>query len=316
VTKETKPMNTRFICTSLALLALGGATATAQIQVDKNRPARPNGNVRIENQFGSVEVIGWDEKRISVTGQLPASAEGLEFSGEDDGDSEGEVRIEVEAPDHWKYETDDDTEYRASLTVHVPRGSSVEVRTINATVTLRDITGAVQVETVNGEVRLEVASRMIEVETMTGSIDIAAQGAAMDVESISGSITVRGARGSVSVESVSGSIHVQGADLEDTEIETTSGDVTFEGNLAPRGDLDVETHNGNVELILPQDVKASFECSTFEGTITNEFQASPRRSRFDPHTELSFSTSLDSEFDVSVETFSGSITLRRGNGAS
>ena len=289
----------------LLLGALFCGSAAAQIQIDKSRPARPRGEVGIENLFGSVEVIGWDQEKVSVTGSLAAGTE-IDLRGE-----EGEVWIDLDVPESWLYESDDDTEYRSGLIVHVPFGSSVSVETINAIVTVRDVSGSIEVETVNGNVAITGDFPAVEVESMTGSIEIRAGSAEMDVETLSGSVVLHGARGRVSVGTVSGPIALQGNDFQEVRIETTSGSVTFDGGFRTPGEMEIESHDGDVEIILPRSIKAEFECITFGGQITSDYPGRPRReTRFDPHTELRFSTSLESELDISIETFSGDITLR------
>ena len=303
-------MKTRNIKTMLIILALSCTPVAAQIQIDKSRPASPAGKIGIENLFGSVEVIGWDQNEVAVTGRLAVGAEGLDFDGDEQG-----VYIEAEVPDVWLYETDDDTDYRSELTIRVPRGSSVYIETLNATVIVRDISGAVEVETVNGDVQLDGSFPTVEVESMTGSVEVRAEDAEMEIESISGTVSLHGVRGDVAVSTVSGAITIEGTELREIEIETTSGDVIFNGSFAREGGFDLESHSGNVELILQAGVQAQFECTTFSGQITSDLGGRPRReSRFDPHTELRFSTSLDTEFEVCIETFSGNIQLRTGAG--
>lgn len=290
----------------LLLSVLFCGSAAAQIQIDKSRPARPRGEVGIENLFGSVEVIGWDQERVSVTGSLAAGTEEIDFRGE-----EGEVWIDVDVPESWLYESDDDAEYRTDLIVHVPLGSSVGVETLNATVTIRDVSGAIEVETVNGDVIITGDFPAVEVESMTGSVEIRARSAEMEVETLSGSVSLYGARGQVAVGTVSGPIAVQGNDFEEVRLETTSGTITFDGSFGGLGELDIESHDGAVEVILPRSIKAAFECETFGGQITSDYPGRPRKdTRFDPRTELRFSTSLESEVEISIETFSGDITLR------
>jgi hypothetical protein len=286
-------------------LLLAVATAQAQIQIDKRRPAPSKGEVYIENSFGSLKVIGWDKDEISVTGNLASGAEGLEL----DGDSEG-VYVDVDVPESWFYESDDDSDYQSHLVVHVPFGSSLGIETVNASIEIGDVRGALSVETINGDVRIDGNPREVEVETMTGPVNVRAVSAPMEIESVSGPVTLSGVSRELYVVTVSGAVQVGGTSLQEVDIQTTSGDVRFDGGFTEEGDLEIETHSGHVELILTPGVKARFECRTFEGQIQNEMGSKPRRDgRFNPFTELRFSTGLN-EFEVGVETFSGDITLR------
>jgi hypothetical protein len=89
-----------------------------------------------------------------------------------------------------------------------------------------------------------------------------------------------------------------------------SGSVTLDVGTAVRGEIEVETHDGDVELRLPSDIRATFSLSTFSGTIDSEIGPEPRKTgRFEPYTELRFSSGSE-QFEVEIETFSGGIALR------
>jgi DUF4097 and DUF4098 domain-containing protein YvlB len=294
----------------LLVLALTCGVASAQIQIDKRRPAPATGEIYVDNSFGSVRVTGGDGGEIVVVGTLAAGAEGLEF----DSDEEG-AWVQVDVPDSWFYDSDDDTDYQSHLEVQVPRGSSVYVETVNASIAVSGVDGTVQIETVNGPMDVTGNPETVEVETMTGSVEVSAEAAEMHVESISGPVTLRGAASCLRVKTVSGTIDVSGHHLEDVELETTAGDVRLAASFTEEGDAEVETFSGNVELILGAEAKARFNLITFSGQIDSEIGPRPTRDgRFNPYQELTFSTGLN-DFDVSVETYSGSIVVRR-DGAS
>ena len=300
-------MKPRTIRLGPALLLLAAASPlSAQVEIDKQQPAPARGEVHIENQFGAIEVTGWEREVVRVTGRLAAGAEGIDVDSDDDG-----VNIDVGIPEAWLYASDSDTEYRSQIVVQVPQGSSVYVETLNATIVVRGIRGHVELESVNGPVTVEGDPKSVEVDAMTGAVTVRARAATMEVESISGPIDLAGVHKSVRATTVSGSMRVAGQALEEVELEATTGDVSFDGSFAAEGSLELRTHSGNVELILPPDVKARFECETFSGSIENAFGAKPaREGRFNPFQQLRFSTGLD-EFTVQVRTYSGNIALRK-----
>lgn len=300
-------MNKIKIRLALLILLLGCGVTVAQVPVDEIRPAVPGSWIEVENLFGTIEIVAWDRNEVQVTGHLAAGAEGLEFDVDEE---DGEIEVSVEAPDHWFYESDDDSEYRSDLVVYVPRETSISVETINATVKVDGVSGEIEIDTINGDVTISGDPSIVEVESMTGDIDIRAQAAQLDIEAVSGSVLLFGATGSVEVESVSGEVVVQGSELAEISVETVSGPITLDVSVADQGEIDIETHSGNVELLLPSDIKATFAASTFNGTIDSDVGPKPRKTgRFEPYTELRFSTGRE-EFEVQVETFSGNIGIR------
>ena len=288
---------------TLLLLAFAWTASAAQIKVDKSLPASPEGEVYIGNMFGSVEVIGWDAAEVSVTGTLAAAADDFDFDGDPE---EGEIWIEVGVPDSPSYDGD----FESHIVVKVPRGSSVGVETINASIDIAEVSGLIEIETVNGSITINGDPRGVEISAITAEIDITAVNAPMEIESVSGGVTLRGVTSAVSVESVSGNVDISGQDLSEVEIESMAGDIRIQGNFTAKGDVDIESFSGNVELVFPSGIAANFDLVTFSGKIENAFGPKPRRgSEHEPYMELSFSTGLDSDFDVSVETFSGNITI-------
>lgn len=292
------------IASMLIVIFVGSNIAVAQVEIEKRRPAPPNGEVYIENSFGSIAVRGWDKNEVLVRGVLAPGAEELSFDSDEDG-----VYLSVEVPDAWYYSSDDDSDYRSTLEIFVPSQSAVGAESVNATVEITGIGGEIEVESVNGGVRIEGANAGVEVESMTGSIDITASGAPMGAESISGPVTLRGAEGEVSVSTVSAHIEVVGERIESLEIESTSGTVNFSGSLAAEGDLEIETFSGDVTLTLEPSAGAQFDLTTFSGTIQNDFGPSSQSSdRFTPHKKLRFRTGPQ-DFDITVDTHNADITI-------
>jgi DUF4097 and DUF4098 domain-containing protein YvlB len=232
-------------------------------------------------------------------------AEGITIESDDEG-----VEISVEIPDEWVRSKGDHADLRADLEIQVPRGSHVGVESLNAAVSVRDVTGSVGVEAVNGAIDVRGGDR-VEIESMTGAIVVDTTASAIRIESISGRVEVRGARENVDVATVSAPIVIEGGPFEEVDVESTSGAVRIAGPLAHGGTVSVETFSGDVILAFPPAVKARFEIATFSGEIRNAFGPSaPPDEDFDPHRELHFSLGLDGA-TVGIETFSGNVSLEK-----
>ncbi len=55
------------------------------------------------------------------------------------------------------------------------------------------------------------------------------------------------------------------------EATTLDGDIVFDGQVGPRGNLSLVTHSGDVTLRLPADFGGRFEVSTIDGNFESEF---------------------------------------------
>ncbi|MGE5235228.1 MAG: DUF4097 family beta strand repeat-containing protein [Acidobacteriota bacterium] len=279
---------------------LAAAAALAQQDVNERRPAAKDGVVEIENVAGSVRVVGWDRLEVEVTGSLGRGTERLEFSG-----SPERTLIKVVLPRH-AHDVDG-----SHLTVKVPGGSRVEANTVSADITVEQVSGALSLESVSGEVKASGTPIEVKASSVSGSIEISAGTASTRVKSVSGDVTLVGAGKAVEASSVSGRVSVAGDDVENGELETTSGSIRFDASLAKNGRLDVKTVSGDAELILPASVMADFHISTFSGDIDNELGPAARRSsEYGPGKELDFTTAGGGA-RVWVKTFSGSVSLRK-----
>ena len=301
-------MTKRIASTSLtaALLAAAfAASASAQVEIDRRRPAPARGEVHIDNDFGSVVVHGWDKAEVLVQGTVAAGSDGFDF----DSDKEG-TSVSVSVPDAWFQAPGEDPAFRTTLDVYVPAGSSLSIGTTNATVAVDTVNGQIEVRTVNGAVRIAGARAAVEVETMTGAIDVQALGVAMDLTSISGAITVEGARGEVEIETVSGKVSAAGDSVSSLRIETTTGPVEFRGSLAANGGIEIETFSSPVRLKLPKNARAVFDLQTFGGKIQSQFcSGTPvTRERFEPFRQLHCSTGPE-EYEIRIRTHDADIVL-------
>jgi hypothetical protein len=294
----------------LALLLLTiPPSVSAQVEIDRRRPAPPKGEVLIENAFGSIVVRGWERSEVEVKGTLAAGAEGFDL----DGDKQG-VSIDVAVPDSWFHAPGEDAAFRTVLEVSVPAGSNVSVESVNAAIDVAGVAGEVHVSSVNGSVKIAGPTRGVEVETMTGAVEVKAGAAPMRVHTISGKIDLAGVAGEVGVESVSGPVEVTGT-VTQLEIESTSGSVLFRGSLTKTGSVRIETFSSPVRLVLPRAAKAEFDLTSFSGKIASDFCAGTpvTRERFEPFRQLRCSTGPEG-FEIEVRTHDADITIAADGG--
>jgi hypothetical protein len=288
-------MRTAIAVCLAALPALGGA----QERVSQTRPAAPDGVVQIDNPAGSIRVIGWDRSEVAVSGTLGHGATGLDLSGD-----RRHTRVEVESEGNPHGVESD-------LEVRVPAGSDVSIESFGASISVSDVRGTVTAETVNGDIRIGEAPREVEAESVNGGVSVASKGGRVHAESVNGPVSVRGAGGEIDASTVNGPLTVTGGTFERGRLETVNGRVLFEAGLSARGSLEVETVSGAVELALPATISADFSVVTFSGDVRNELgpPAKPT-SQYTSEKELTFSTGGGGA-NVTVETLSGSIVLRR-----
>ncbi len=285
----------------IAAATLFATTAWAE-EVDSRLDADSDGRVIISNLSGSVEVAGWSENEVRVMGSLGDDVE--EFIFERSGDT---IRIKVKVPDRTWGRKD----VSSDLVINVPEGSSLEIGTVSADIDIEGVRGEMDLEAVSGDITVEVFASDVQAESVSGDVEITGTdgSADWDLVSVSGDVSIENVSGDLDVEVVSGDVDVVDSMLNEADLETVNGDVTFNSGLVDGGRLDIEGVNGSVDVEFTNDVSGRFDIETFNGRIRNCFGPEPQRtSRYAPGWELEFEEgSGDSR--VSIATLNGSVTL-------
>ena len=286
------------VVTVLTAFLLIACTSWAQQEIDESRAASPDGVVEVHNIAGSVDVVGWNQSQVKVTGTLGRGTERLAIES-----SGNRTVIRVILPHHARNVDGSD------LTVQVPRSSRVEVETVSASVSAHDLTGKLDLQSVSGEISVKGNPSQMECSSVSGTIEIEAAPDKTSLETVSGKIKVARADGELTANSVSGSLIIQDGSIDGGRLSTTSGTIRCEAAPTGNGSLKLKSLSGSVTLVVPKDVAADFELSTFSGTINNEIgPKAERTSKYAPGRRAEFSTGTGGPH-IEMNSFSGTIEL-------
>ncbi|MFO0874772.1 MAG: DUF4097 family beta strand repeat-containing protein [Phycisphaerales bacterium] len=134
----------------------------------------------------------------------------------------------------------------ASFTVRAPGVWTVDLRSSNGSVTVRDAQGRASLQTSNGSVTAERVGGGVEGRSSNGRITVEQVKGGIDVRTSNGSITVQSADGPIAAESTNGRLELR--------------DVG--------GPIRASTSNGSVVLVLRPDFPGTLEVSTSNGGVT------------------------------------------------
>lgn len=259
-----------------------------------------DGVVDLRAVSGQITVATWAKKEARISAWIERGEIAAELSGD---------RIRLEAKSVRGRMGD----HRFTLTV--PVGTRIEAHAVSGDVSIRGIRGDVNVEVTSGDVRLEDLEGRINATTVSGDISGDKVGGTTTLETVSGGILVRDAAGSLTGETVSGDAIVDGRPTT-LKLTTVSGSLTYRGKLDPKGRYALQAHSGEVTLALPADAKADVTTKTFSGELVSDFRVtiggdgqSARRDR------MRF-TLGGGGATVDLESFSGTITLRKAGASS
>lgn len=285
----------------LALILLPLSLATlADTDINETRAVNSDATVSISNVEGSIEVTGWNQNEVRITGTLGKGVEGLEISGD-----ESRLEIEVQYPrSGWTRHKTTPSE----LIVQVPAGAQLIASGVSADITVEGINGRVRAESVSGEIEVMGSPAELKVNSVSGDVTLDVGTESIHYSSVSGDLDLSGLAGEFSGNAVSGSINVVADIVTSFDAETVSGDIDLRGPLAEKAELEMNTLSGDILLALSKDLSAKITFDTFSGDIYGDFDIPD----LENEKSLRFTVG-NGDVDINVHTFSGSVELKRSN---
>jgi len=285
------------VCTGLQAFC---ATAWAgDRSVDLHKPADPEGQVEIVDVSGHIEVVGWDQAEIAVTGTIGERVERVDLNTNGD---HATVRVVLPSLSF------SGGSGAANLVVHVPRKSLVRSSLVSAALETRDLVGEQRLRTVSGDIKAHLV-RGGSVNSVSGDLHLVADGTeGLEIETISGDVHVDGSISALRVQSVSGELKIQLGTFTTARIKTISGEAQFGGSLGSGGRFEAESVSGEIGIRFGATPAADFDVESHTGSIANCFGPAPQTSQYGPGSHLVF-RSGDGAGRVRVSTLSGDIRL-------
>ncbi len=278
--------------------------ASDKRNISEERELAKDGMVEIENVSGSVTVTGWNESKVKITGTLEKDVKEVKISGD-----RQRLKIDVKLVNK-RHNTHGD----AFLNIFVPEKARLEINTVSADIEVKQINNErMEVESVSGYILINAESEDLSVSTVSGDITAEVKAESAGFYSVSGSLEIEGNCRRLTGETVSGNIEIDNNKSDDIVIKSTSGSLTFKGDIAKKGRLKAKSLSGSVKLYLPENISAEFELSTFSGSLKNRLTDDyPEKSSYGPGKDLEFSLNGGSA-TIKAESFSGSVKLEKVN---
>jgi hypothetical protein len=261
---------TLLLAGALVVAARGVARASggAKIEpVQQTVAAAEDVAVALCVESGDVSVRGWERKevRASATG-----AARVELRRGDAGEGPaGASRVEVLTAGEGAAVAQGCIHTGGGVSVDVPRGSFVQVKSYGGKIAVADVAGA-RVETLSGDVMLQNISKLVEATSANGVITLRNSKGRVRLRTISGRIDVADAAASepgddFSAKATSGDISLARVAYSQVEALSANGDVEFSGALARGGAYTLRSQSGDVTVTLPEDSSFLLTAKVAEG---------------------------------------------------
>ena len=176
------------------------------------------------------------------------------------------------------------------FTITVPANLDITIHGGSTDVDMTHIDGQVNADVESGNLHLNNVNGPLKLSTGSGDIRIADEHGAVNANTASGNILINQLIGPVNLSTASGDITLDEAQISGQDhLQTSSGNIHFNGTMDPRGSYQMSTASGNITLDLPAYASFQLTTSTNSGDVSNAFTSPTAGSA--PYATLTLKTS-------------------------
>lgn len=279
-------------------LTLAQPPRQAAPQTDETVAVQRGARLTVNNFAGEVILRTWDRDSLRVVARHQSRA-----------------RVNIQPGSSGVSISSSGSRGPASVDYEITAPSWMPVR-IEGTynfVTIEGTQAEVFANTVGGDVIVKGGTGVVTAKSVQGEVQVSNARGKVTASSVNEKVTITDTSGDLSVETVNGNITMSGIDSKIVDVTTVNGTITYEGRLVDAGHYTFGTHNGDVILGITNTPNATFTIRTYQGSVSTDFQlegynpSEARRGR-----RIS-ATLGNGSADVNLETFGGSIRLRKGS---
>jgi len=267
-------MQARLLIPLLALLSLGsggcyvgdfGGGMRYNRDFHYNFPLTADGRVSLETFNGSVEITGWDQNTVDISGSkwgpTEEAADALRIDTDHTADS---ISLRAVRPSEWR------NNLGARFEVRVPRKAVLDrIVTSNGTIRIEDGAGPARFRTSNGSIHVQGFHGRLDAQTSNGAVDL------VDVE---GDATLHTSNGHIHAERLNGTADAStsngGIDLDlpsklsrDVRAHTSNGGITLRFQEPPNARLMAQTSNSSIRCDFDVRMSGEWNKHHIEGAI-------------------------------------------------
>jgi DUF4097 and DUF4098 domain-containing protein YvlB len=158
------------------------------------------------------------------------------------------------------------------FTLTVPRWMPIALNGTYVDIDLEGMQSEVSAETVGGDVRLKGGTGTVTLKSVEGIIEVEGSKGRMTLNTVNEGVFVKDAAGEITAETVNGDLQLERIDSSSVDVATVNGDVVYDGSIRDGGTYRFNTHNGDVELRVPDQINASVFVRTYRGDFESHFQ--------------------------------------------
>jgi DUF4097 and DUF4098 domain-containing protein YvlB len=286
---RTISANGVFAGAAMATLMLATSAGAQTRRTEKHFVVEGKPVVTVQNPNGRIQVKAWDKHEVMVLGQ--SAGAGVAVDTEQAGN-----RIEiVTRPTDSNVTTGD---LRTDYEISVPTETELQVRSDRGNVTVDSVHGDMSFDSVAADVALQDVEGYLVIKTIGGSLVCTRCAGRLDANSISGNFQL--------VQPV----------MDNVRVQTSSGNILFDGSFLSRGIYVLKNYSGTIEVRFSSNDSFDVNASSLFGNVINQAPVVPDRHKMRapkyPNSAMAqslFGSMNEGHAKVELSSFNGTIKI-------
>jgi DUF4097 and DUF4098 domain-containing protein YvlB len=157
------------------------------------------------------------------------------------------------------------------LELSVPRSIALEITGVSLEVGIERSAGSVSVSTAEGEIMLVGGSGNVALNAVDGPVTVAGASGKIAVNAVDGDVSVSESDGAIAVTAVDGDVTLEGITSDNVSVNAVDGDIGYDGTIVDGGRYVLSTHDGDLDVLIPNGANARISIDTFSGELDTDF---------------------------------------------
>ena len=196
----------------------------------------------------------------------------------------------------------------ADLHVVIPAWMAIRIEGNQLDVGVRGSEGEISIETIGGDIVVEGGAGLVSARSIQGEVVVRGARGRVEAVSINEDVTLEDIAGDVTAETTNGDISLRRIRSSSAAAATVNGDIDFEGTIRDGGRYAFATHNGDVQIAVPEETNATVTVSSYHGDFESEFPVRLTGASRDRQFEFTLGSG---SARLELGSFNGEILLRR-----
>jgi hypothetical protein len=261
------PRPTLRLVVALAATLVASVALAAHRSYDRQVSAPPGGRLTLDARIGSVRVEGAQAPEVIVHADLQGSHSFLSRVHISARPTASGVTVSARE-DHGGWLPSFDFESnRVRITVQVPAGYPVDLRTSGGDLEVRSLNAAVRASTSGGDVVIRNVAGPVTVSTSGGDVEARRVKGAAEISTSRGDIRLEDSSGDLNLQSSGGDIHLEN---DDGKVEAVSSGGDISASLPANHGITLRTGGGDITLLLPRNTPAAIDAESGGGSVTSD----------------------------------------------